>query len=323
MPYPVLDLAGFLTGTWTAERRIEDRLNGVRGAFTGTLSFTRQGSDQQGSETTTPAARPDDPADLGAPIRLLAREEGRLSMERADPVPVYRNHVWETEGSSAEVFFEDGRLFHPLDLSSGADAPAHWCSPDEYEGQVEALSSSEMRWTWRVTGPRKDLVLETRLTRPLPVITVSAVQLTDPAGGLVLVRKRGTSAFMQPGGKPEPGESALAAARRELAEELGLDLPAGAFTHLHTWRGRPANESGVELCSETFAAALPEGATPVPAAEIAELLVLSPAEQAAAAATGVVVTRRGEEYAVAPLLRERILPDLISGAQSASANCVR
>ena len=57
------------------------------------------------------------------------------------------------------------------------------------------------------------------------IIHVSAVVLRHPETGEVLsVRKRGTSKFMQPGGKPEPGESALQAAVREIREELSVDL---------------------------------------------------------------------------------------------------
>ena len=41
-------------------------------------------------------------------------------------------------------------------------------------------------------------------------------------GHVLTVRKRGTTRFMLPGGKLEPGESAYAAAVREIREEVGL-----------------------------------------------------------------------------------------------------
>ena len=55
------------------------------------------------------------------------------------------------------------------------------------------------------------------------LIHVSAAVITDDAGRLLLVRKTGTTAFMQPGGKPELGESASQTLSRELAEELGIE----------------------------------------------------------------------------------------------------
>jgi 8-oxo-dGTP diphosphatase len=42
-----------------------------------------------------------------------------------------------------------------------------------------------------------------------PIWIVAAVAL-DAAGRTLLVRKSGTAAFMQPGGKPDPGEAPLA-----------------------------------------------------------------------------------------------------------------
>jgi hypothetical protein len=54
------------------------------------------------------------------------------------------------------------------------------------------------------------------------LLDIAAACLLDDAGRLPLVRKRGTRAFMLPGGKREPGESPLQALQRELQEELDL-----------------------------------------------------------------------------------------------------
>ena len=44
------------------------------------------------------------------------------------------------------------------------------------------------------------------------VISVVAALIRDEDGRVLLVRKRGTAAFMQPGGKRDPGESDIASA---------------------------------------------------------------------------------------------------------------
>jgi 8-oxo-dGTP pyrophosphatase MutT (NUDIX family) len=53
------------------------------------------------------------------------------------------------------------------------------------------------------------------------VISVVAALVRDDCGRVLLVRKRGTTAFMQPGGKRAGGETDVAALSRELSEELG------------------------------------------------------------------------------------------------------
>ena len=55
-------------------------------------------------------------------------------------------------------------------------------------------------------------------------IHVTAVVLRDPAGSVLLVRKRGTTMWMNPGGKPEAGETPEACGAREVREETGLSI---------------------------------------------------------------------------------------------------
>ncbi|BAK83429.1 NUDIX hydrolase [Komagataeibacter medellinensis] len=87
-------------------------------------------------------------------------------------------------------------------------------------------------------------------------------------GRLLLVRKRGTTAFMLPGGKPEPAEAPLAALHREIREELGCGLMAGPELP-GTFRDVAANEPDHIVQARIWPARL-DGA-PVAAAEIAEL----------------------------------------------------
>jgi 8-oxo-dGTP pyrophosphatase MutT (NUDIX family) len=88
-------------------------------------------------------------------------------------------------------------------------------------------------------------------------MSIAVALLHDNNGRLFLVRKRATSAFMQPGGKIELGENALGALQRELREELALDLADDAFTFLGQAIAPAANEPGVQLDAHIFAVSAP------------------------------------------------------------------
>ena len=100
-------------------------------------------------------------------------------------------------------------------------------------------------------------------------IRVSAAVITDDAGRALVVRKRGTTLFMQPGGKPEPGESAAEALVREVAEEIGLVVDADILRPLGTFRADAANEPGRTVVADAFALVV-EPADVAPLAEIEE-----------------------------------------------------
>ncbi|MEE2523222.1 NUDIX domain-containing protein [Pseudarthrobacter sp. J75] len=102
-----------------------------------------------------------------------------------------------------------------------------------------------------------------------PRIVVSAVCVYDAAGRLLTVRKRGTTKFMHPGGKPEAGESAVEAAARELAEEVGIVIAPADLTLLGTWIADAANEAATDIEATVFSA--PGVWDAVPSAEIAEI----------------------------------------------------
>ncbi|MBB2976486.1 8-oxo-dGTP pyrophosphatase MutT (NUDIX family) [Microbacterium endophyticum] len=125
-------------------------------------------------------------------------------------------------------------------------------------------------------------------------IHVSAAVITDSDGRLLLVRKNGTTAFMQPGGKPEAGESASETLIRELEEEIGVRLGADDLEPLGTFTAVAANEAGFDVVADVFAANI--GAhRPQIAAEIAELRWITRAD--------------ADLIEVAPLAREYFLPE--------------
>jgi 8-oxo-dGTP diphosphatase len=108
-----------------------------------------------------------------------------------------------------------------------------------------------------------------------PTISVSAGVVLDGRGRVLLVRKTDTSAFMNPGGKPEPGESAAEALCRELAEEVGLAVRPRELTYLGRFRAEAANEPGHLVDAEVFAVTVAN--TDVdPQLEIAEAVWVDP-----------------------------------------------
>jgi len=74
---------------------------------------------------------------------------------------------------------------------------------------------------------------------------------------------------MQPGGKPEPGETPAVALARELEEELTLRLDPAGFEYLGRFETQAANEAGHNLVAEVFFVTVTDPV--VIAAEIDEL----------------------------------------------------
>lgn len=137
---------------------------------------------------------------------------------------------------------------------------------------------------------------------PASSLTVTALCLLDDRGRLLIVRKRGTTVFMQPGGKPEPGESAAATGARELSEELGLAVAPEDLVLLGTWEGPAANEADTGLLATVFGC--PLSGEPVTQAEIEELDWLD-------------LDTAGTRRDLAPLLTDFVVPLLRAGGARA------
>ncbi|HZS82496.1 MAG TPA: DUF6314 family protein [Stellaceae bacterium] len=134
------DLRRFLAGRWRLARRIEDRRLALAGSLRGRVTLT--------------------PAGGG----LDYAESGTLSFGswRGEATQRYR---FLFDGAQVAVCFADGRLFHRCDLSLGRAEVAHACSPDRYQGRYRILDADRWALSWRITGPRKDLVIGSVYTR--------------------------------------------------------------------------------------------------------------------------------------------------------------
>lgn len=106
------------------------------------------------------------------------------------------------------------------------------------------------------------------------IIRIVAGIVTDGKGRTLLVRKRGTTAFMQPGGKVGEGEAPLDALGRECIEELGCAIDLASANHVGRVEAPAANEKDAVVDADLFECRLT--GEPSPRAEIAELLWVDP-----------------------------------------------
>ena len=108
------------------------------------------------------------------------------------------------------------------------------------------------------------------------VITIVAAAIVRD-GRFLLVRKRGTSAFMQVGGKLEPGETPVEALVREVAEEIGVVIDPARVRLTGRISAPAANEPGHVVEAHVFDVDLPRNADPQPHAELEDLIWVDPA----------------------------------------------
>jgi 8-oxo-dGTP diphosphatase len=125
-----------------------------------------------------------------------------------------------------------------------------------------------------------------------PTISVVAALIRDDAGRVLLVRKRGTAAFMQPGGKRDGGEDDVTALAREIDEELGCRMVGGSARSLGEFETVAANEPGFRVRAAVYA--IDVSGEVLPRAEIDEMVWVDPAAPL--------------DIHLAPLTRDHVLP---------------
>lgn len=141
------------------------------------------------------------------------------------------------------------------------------------------------------------------------IIRIAAAVIIDDKQQMLVVRKRGTSAFMQPGGKIDSGEQPVDALVRELYEELGLVTDPNDLLSMGNYEAPAANEPGYSVdCALYRLVPRPEYQV-IPAAEIDIALWISVLEPC--------------DIDLAPLTRDFVLPLARQDIQSGKADTSR
>jgi len=123
-------------------------------------------------------------------------------------------------------------------------------------------------------------------------LRIVAALIRDETGRVLLVRKRGTAAFMQPGGKRDTGEDDATALSRELNEELGCRVVPETFSALGTFECVAANEPDRRVHATVYAVDVTGNIAA--RAEIDEIVWIDPASP--------------PDIHLAPLTRDHVLP---------------
>jgi 8-oxo-dGTP pyrophosphatase MutT (NUDIX family) len=113
----------------------------------------------------------------------------------------------------------------------------------------------------------------------MKTILIAAAIVRDEAGRFLLVRKRGSEIFFQPGGKIDAGEQPETALIREIEEELGIRIAESQLSYAAKMSAPAANELDATVEAELFHLTLKEGQVPAASSEIEELIWIKAGDQ--------------------------------------------
>jgi 8-oxo-dGTP diphosphatase len=133
-------------------------------------------------------------------------------------------------------------------------------------------------------------------------IEIVAALIRDEAGRVLLVRKRGTTALMQPGGKRDDGEDDAAALMREIGEELDCCPVRDSIKPLGEFDAISANEPGFRVRASLYG--IDVTGDIAPQAEIDAMVWIDPAAPL--------------DIPLAPLTRDQVLPLAALGRRAPS-----
>jgi len=125
-----------LLGRWGLSRTMTDYRSGEQGSATGEVVVSTGRTGLQWTET------------------VQLNWAGRV-------VPATRTYLLVDGDDGWWVRFDDERPFHPWRPGEEVE---HLCGPDVYRGLV-TVDGANVRVRWHVTGPAKDLLLQTVLSQ--------------------------------------------------------------------------------------------------------------------------------------------------------------
>ena len=129
-------------GDWIVDKEIEEA-SGVVGSFTGTASFTRQGTS------------------------LLYEEVGQLTPPGGETsFEAQRRYIWREEKGWIAISFDDGRPFHSLPIGVADPETTFLCDPDRYHVTYDFSGWPKWSAIWDVEGPRKSYRMRVNYRRP-------------------------------------------------------------------------------------------------------------------------------------------------------------
>ena len=129
------------------------------------------------------------------------------------------------------------------------------------------------------------------------IIRIVAAIILDADGRVLLVRKKNTDAYMQPGGKPLSREAPLLALKREIKEELGAEFNVKRARFAGHFTVPAANEPGLIVDAELYYIDLLSA--PVPQGGIEDMIWLSHDQTS--------------QFSLAPLTENCVLPLIFDG----------
>jgi hypothetical protein len=141
-------------GCWSLRRRIADFRTGETGRLAGHVRFHVGGG--------------------GA----VQREKGELRLPGRAPMTATRTYLWSQRPGRLVVRFADGGAFHDFDPREQMPEATHPCGDDLYRVRYDFRRWPRWRSVWRVTGPRKDLVIVSVLA-PLAQTTAKGQNQAD------------------------------------------------------------------------------------------------------------------------------------------------
>lgn len=137
------DMADF-AGSWHIQRTIEDRLSDKSFSHNGTASLVAGGFEGG----------------------MIYREVGELGFGDSEgALEATHLFLWKPHPRGIEIFLQDGKLFHLMQMDRLMPDSEHFNTPDMYYIIYDFSQWPSWGVQWRVRGPAKDFRMNTTYSR--------------------------------------------------------------------------------------------------------------------------------------------------------------